>query len=64
MLERLFIARCFLIGGAALALVGLVLWRALSLATAFPPYLATGVLALGYGAFCLRRSRPRTGGKP
>jgi uncharacterized membrane protein len=52
MSDHLFLARCFLIGGAVLAIAGLILWFALPISTMFPPFLATGVLALGYGAYC------------
>ena len=55
-------ARWFLIGGGALAVIGLVLWRTLPITLEFPPYLATAALAVGYGAFCLRRSRSPDGG--
>lgn len=57
-------ARWFLIGGAVLAVIGLVLWRALAMALEFPPYLATAALALGYGAFCLGRDGPGDGNRP
>ena len=56
-------ARWFLIGGAALAVIGLVLWRVLPVTMEFPPYLVTAALALGYGAFCLGGGRPGGGGK-
>jgi hypothetical protein len=49
-----FIARAFLIGGGALVAIGLTLWLALPIASAFPPYLVTGLLALGYGTACCR----------
>jgi hypothetical protein len=49
---RLFMARLFLIGGGLLAVIGLILWVALPISTRFPPYLATVLLALGYGVFC------------
>ena len=52
-------ARWFLIGGGALAVISLVLWWELPIAMSFPPYLMTALLALGYGAFCLRSNRPR-----
>jgi hypothetical protein len=48
--ERLFMARLFLMGGGLLALIGLILWFTLGIPSMFPPYLATAVLALGYGA--------------
>jgi hypothetical protein len=61
--EYRFMARCFLTGGFVTAGIGLVLWRTLPITLDFPPYLATAALALGYGAFCLIRSRPGGGGK-
>jgi hypothetical protein len=60
--EYHFMARCFLTGGAALAVIGLVLWRTLPVSLGFPPYLATAAFALGYGAFCLVRGRSGGGG--
>jgi hypothetical protein len=60
--EHSFMARWFLIGGGVLAVIGLVLWRTLPVAMEFPPYLATAVLALGYGAFCLGKGRSGGGG--
>jgi hypothetical protein len=55
--ECLIIARWFLLGGGALAAIGLVLWIALPISSMFPPYLVTALLALGYGEFCRRRER-------
>jgi hypothetical protein len=63
MLERLFMARLFLMGGALLAVIGLVLWFVLPVPSMFPPYLVTGLLALGYGAACWWRSRSPGAGK-
>jgi hypothetical protein len=57
MAERLFLARMFLISGVLLVAVSLVLWFVLPIPMMFPPYLATALLALGYGAFCLRDNR-------
>lgn len=51
--ERLFMTRLFLISGGLLAAVGLMLWFALPIASMFPPYLITALLALGYGGYCL-----------
>jgi hypothetical protein len=51
MSERFFVARLFLIAGAALAVLSLVLWLTRPIAM-FPPYLVTALLALGYGAAC------------
>ena len=45
-------AQLFLMGGGALAVIGLILWFALPIPSMFPPYLATALLALGYGAVC------------
>ena len=50
MAERLFMSRLFLLGGGLLAVIGLILWFALRIPSMFPPYLATALLALGYGA--------------
>jgi small basic protein len=44
-------------GGGLLAVIGLILWFALRIPSMFPPYLATALLALGYGAACLWRGR-------
>ena len=62
--ERSFMARWFLVGGAALAVIGLILWRVLPVSLDVPPYLATAGLALAYGAFCLIKSRPGGRRKP
>lgn len=51
------IARCFLIAGAALAIVGLLLWALLPIHLTLPPYLFTPLLALGYGFYCWRSAR-------
>jgi hypothetical protein len=45
-------ARLFLMGGGLLAVIGLILWFALPIPSRFPPYLATALAALGYGAAC------------
>jgi small basic protein len=63
MLERLFMARLFLTAGGLLAVISLVLWFSLRIPSMFPPYLATALLALGYGAVCRRRGRPPGAGK-
>jgi uncharacterized membrane protein len=62
--ERLFMARLFLMGGALLAVIGLILWFALPIPAMFPPYLATALLALGYGAACRWADRFPGAGKP
>ncbi len=51
-------AQGFLLSGAALAFLGLILWAALPVRMALPPYLVTALLTLGYGLVCLRESRP------
>ena len=63
MSERHFIARWFLLGGAFLAVAGMVLWFALPIRSMFPPYLVTALLALGYGEFCRKRERLADTGK-
>jgi uncharacterized membrane protein len=50
--ELLFMARVFLIGGASLLIVGLILWFALPIASSIPPFMITSLLAMGYGAAC------------
>jgi hypothetical protein len=57
MSECSFLARWFLLGGATLALVGLILWFVLPIRQGMPPYLPTALLALGYGTACLITSR-------
>ncbi len=57
MFAGLSIARCFLITGAAFALVGLLLWAFLPVHLTLPPYLFTPLLALGYGFHCWRSTR-------
>jgi len=64
MFERSFMARWFLVGGGALAVIGFVLWFVLPIPMSLPPYLPTALLMLGYGAFCLRSIPPGGGGKP
>ena len=58
MSERPFLARLFLIGGGILAVTGLILWFVLPIPSPLPPFLITAVLALGYGALCLKRGGP------
>jgi len=62
--ERFFLARWFLAGGGALAIVSLVLWRMLPISMEFPPYLGTALLVLAYGATGLKWRRPGSGRKP
>jgi hypothetical protein len=62
--ERLFMARLFLIGGGLLAVIGLILRFVLPIASLFPPYAVTALLALGYGAACWWREGSRSAGKP
>jgi len=62
--EHPFMARWFLAGGGALALMGFILWFALPIPSTFPPFLPTALLALAYGMVCLKRSRPNGGRKP
>jgi hypothetical protein len=62
--EPLSMARWFLIGGALLAVIGLVLWFVLPFSSTFPPYLPTALLALGYGAACRWRNGSSGAGKP
>ncbi len=57
--DEFFIARLFLLGGAALAFAGLVLWFALPISSPLPPFVLTPLLALGYGAVCWRQQRAR-----
>jgi hypothetical protein len=57
MTEDLFIARLFWIVGGVFVVLGVVLWFAVPIRPMFPPYLATALLALGYGAWCRRRAR-------
>jgi hypothetical protein len=57
MFKRLSFAHYLLAGGAALGLLGLVLWRMLPIAMSCPPFLLTPVLALGYGGYELWRNR-------
>jgi hypothetical protein len=64
MSEDLFLARLFLIGGAALALVGLVLWFALPIPSQLPPFVLTPLLALAYGAFCWQLHRRHSARTP
>jgi hypothetical protein len=59
-----FMARFFLIGGVVLALLGVVLWLVLPIHMTLPPYLVTALLALAYGAVCLKSPRPGSGRKP
>jgi uncharacterized membrane protein len=64
MSQRLFIARLFLTVGGLLVVGGLILWFALPIRPMFPPYLVTGVLALGYGTACRWRGPFRAASKP
>ncbi len=57
MSEPQFLARFFWILGGSLAVLGAALWFAIPIRPMFPPYLATALLALGYGTFCWRRAR-------
>ena len=54
-------ARWLLIGGAAQAIISLVLWLALPIRMSVPPYLLTAFLIVVYGAVCLKTSRPHVG---
>jgi hypothetical protein len=63
MLERFSVPQCFLVGGGAVVALGLVLWYALPVPLTFPPYLVTGLLALGYGLVGLTRGRATGKGK-
>ena len=62
--EHSFLARWFLIGGAVLAVISVVLWLALPIPMSFPPYLATAVLAVAYGGYCLKSRPPLRSRKP
>ncbi len=64
MVERSFLARWFLGGGATLAVLGLILWKTLPVPLTFPPYLATALLALIYGTVCWFGSRSGRNRKP
>ena len=57
MSEPQFIARLFWILGGALAVLGAALWLVVPIRPMFPPYLATALLALGYGTYCWRKSQ-------
>jgi len=57
-------AKVYLIGGAVLALVSLLLWFFLPIASTLPPFLLTPLLALGYGAYCWWRTSRATRPKP
>jgi hypothetical protein len=61
--EHFFMARLFLMSGALLAVISLILWYWLRIPSIFPPYLATALLALGYGAVCRWRGSSRSAGK-
>jgi hypothetical protein len=59
MLYRLTIAQCFIVGGAMLAVLGLILFWSLPVKQSFPPFLLTALLSIGYGAYeMLRGDRP------
>jgi hypothetical protein len=62
--EHAFLARWFLIVGAALAVISLILWFALPISMSFPPYLATALLAVAYGGYCLKSRPPVRSRKP
>jgi len=57
MFDRSFLARRFLVGGGILAVTSLILWFGLPIRMNFPPYLFTALLALAYGAICLKSNR-------
>jgi hypothetical protein len=57
MSDSQFLARLSWILGGALAVLGAALWFVIPIRPMFPPYLATALLALGYGTFCWRRAR-------
>ncbi len=57
MLAGFTLARSFLVAGATLAVVSLLLWALLPVHLALPPYFFTPLLAFGYGLFCWRRTR-------
>jgi len=61
--EHVFLARWFLIGGVALAVISLILWFVLPISMSYPPYLPTAVLAVIYGGYCLKSRKP-AGRKP
>ena len=61
--EHLLVARWFLMSGGLLAVIGLALWFTLPIPLAFPPYLVTALLALGYGVACRGRGRFPGSGK-
>jgi len=62
MLSHPTFAHFLLLGGAALAVIGLILWGILPIASTLPPFLFSALLALGYGAYELRRERSRKKG--
>ncbi len=51
------LARWFLVGGAGLGVIGLVLWLVLPIQLGFPPFLFTALLSLIFGGICLARAR-------
>ena len=53
------IARFFLVAGAALLVIGLLLWALLPIHLLMPPYLFAPLLAIGYGFWCWRRYRTK-----
>jgi len=63
MREHHFLSRVFLMTGAALAVIGLILWYTLPIPSMFPPYLVTAALALGYGVACRFQAGGGTVGK-
>ncbi len=52
------LARWFIGGGIALAVLGLAIWFVAPVRPMFPPYLITAALAIGYGLFSRRNRRP------
>ncbi len=63
--ERSLMARWFLIGGAILAAMGILLWQTLPIPLKWPPYLATASFAIVYGLGCLCwPARPHAHRKP
>jgi 4-hydroxybenzoate polyprenyltransferase len=59
MLAHPSLGKFLLIGGALLALLGLILWWQLPIPNAFPPYLFTALLAAAYGGYEIWRTRAR-----
>ena len=59
MFEPPHFARALVAGGAVLLIFGLILWHALPIASSFPPYAVTALLAIGYGLYEAGVLRPR-----